>query len=128
MLAGDLLRPRFSVRSKDPPVRQNRSLPIVQPLSFHILAHSFALSEMPTPLFSCGSALFQKKMGGGRVSVPTPMPEQVIKRRSRGFICLNAHPEGCLRNVERQIAEVAGRINSLPGQSPRNVLVIGAST
>src|ERR1700722_19963916 len=56
------------------------------------------------------------------------MPEQLIKRRSRGFICLNAHPEGCRRNVERQIAEVSGRFNPLPRRTPRNVLVIGAST
>jgi enoyl-[acyl-carrier protein] reductase/trans-2-enoyl-CoA reductase (NAD+) len=54
------------------------------------------------------------------------MPRQIIKRRSRGFICVNAHPEGCRRNVERQI-EVAER--SVPGAlAPRNVLVIGAST
>ena len=32
------------------------------------------------------------------------MPTQIVKRRSRGFICVNAHPEGCRRNVERQIA------------------------
>jgi enoyl-[acyl-carrier protein] reductase / trans-2-enoyl-CoA reductase (NAD+) len=54
------------------------------------------------------------------------MPTQTVKRRSRGFICVNAHPEGCRRNVERQIA-VAGQ--ALPGPAaPRNVLVIGAST
>src|SRR4051812_10273910 len=56
------------------------------------------------------------------------MPEQIIKRRSRGFICLNAHPEGCRVNVERQIAAVSGRITPQPGLPPRNVLVIGAST
>src|SRR5580658_3207767 len=54
------------------------------------------------------------------------MPRQIVKRRSRGFICVNAHPEGCRRNVERQIA-VAGQ--APPGPVvPRNVLVIGAST
>ena len=54
------------------------------------------------------------------------MPKQIVKRRSRGFICVNAHPEGCRRNVERQIV-VAGQIT--PGHAaPRNVLVIGAST
>lgn len=54
------------------------------------------------------------------------MPRQIIRRRSRGFICVNAHPEGCRRNVERQIA-IAAKIP--PGASaPRNVLVIGAST
>jgi enoyl-[acyl-carrier protein] reductase/trans-2-enoyl-CoA reductase (NAD+) len=55
------------------------------------------------------------------------MPLQVIKRRSRGFICVNAHPEGCRRNVERWVAGVKGKIS--PGQdAPKNVLVIGAST
>src|SRR5487761_911577 len=34
------------------------------------------------------------------------MPEQVVQRRSRGFICVNAHPEGCRRNVERQVAAI----------------------
>jgi enoyl-[acyl-carrier protein] reductase/trans-2-enoyl-CoA reductase (NAD+) len=55
------------------------------------------------------------------------MPQQIIKRRSRGFICVNAHPEGCRRNVEQWIAGVRGKIPT--GQAgPRNVLVIGAST
>ncbi len=54
------------------------------------------------------------------------MPRQIVKRRSRGFICVNAHPEGCRRNVESQI-DIAGR--TPPGHTaPRNVLVIGAST
>ncbi len=54
------------------------------------------------------------------------MPKQVIKRRSRGFICVNAHPEGCRVNVERQIAVAT---HAAPGPFvPRNVLVIGAST
>lgn len=56
------------------------------------------------------------------------MPEQVIKRRSRGFICVNAHPEGCLRNVEQQIAALADGIPGGGGKFPRNVLIIGAST
>jgi enoyl-[acyl-carrier protein] reductase/trans-2-enoyl-CoA reductase (NAD+) len=52
---------------------------------------------------------------------------QTIKRRSRGFICVNAHPEGCRRNVERWVAGVKGKVSS--GQNaPKNVLVIGAST
>ena len=55
------------------------------------------------------------------------MPEQIIKRKSRGFICINAHPEGCRQNVARQIAAItsgsAGRRAGL-----RSVLVIGAST
>ena len=55
------------------------------------------------------------------------MSRQVIKRRSRGFICVNAHPEGCRLNVERQIA-VAGQAPPASDRAPRNVLVIGAST
>ena len=55
------------------------------------------------------------------------MPRQVIKRRSRGFICVNAHPEGCRRNVAQQIA-VAEKTPSATARAPRNVLVIGAST
>lgn len=54
------------------------------------------------------------------------MSRQVIKRRSRGFICVNAHPEGCLLNVERQIA-IAEQAPT-GERAPRNVLVIGAST
>ena len=57
------------------------------------------------------------------------MPEQVVTQRSRGFICVNAHPEGCARNVERQVREVqaalpaSGRLSGV-----RNALVIGGST
>jgi enoyl-[acyl-carrier protein] reductase/trans-2-enoyl-CoA reductase (NAD+) len=55
------------------------------------------------------------------------MPPQIIKRRSRGFVCVNAHPEGCLRNVERWVAGIRGKIPA--GQAgPKNVLVVGAST
>ena len=55
------------------------------------------------------------------------MPEQVIKRKSRGFICINAHPEGCRQNVARQIAAITSdSAGSRAGM--RNVLVIGAST
>jgi enoyl-[acyl-carrier protein] reductase / trans-2-enoyl-CoA reductase (NAD+) len=55
------------------------------------------------------------------------MPSQIIKRRSRGFICVNAHPEGCRRNVERWVSGIKGQIPA--GQNvPRNVLVVGAST
>src|SRR6202142_1246379 len=55
------------------------------------------------------------------------MPLQTIKRRSRGFICVNAHPEGCRKNVERWVSGVKGKIPA--GQAgPKNVLIIGAST
>lgn len=55
------------------------------------------------------------------------MPAQIIKRKSRGFICINAHPEGCRQNVARQISAItAGSHGHRAGM--RNVLVIGAST
>ena len=55
------------------------------------------------------------------------MPKQIIKQRSRGFICVTAHPEGCAHNVEQQIEAVKrNRPESISG--PRNVLVIGSST
>jgi enoyl-[acyl-carrier protein] reductase/trans-2-enoyl-CoA reductase (NAD+) len=55
------------------------------------------------------------------------MSRQIIKRRSRGFICVNAHPEGCRRNVEQQI-DVARKTPPAGAHAPRKVLVIGAST
>ena len=54
------------------------------------------------------------------------MALQVISQRKRGFICVNAHPEGCRRNVEQQVASVKKSIPRRDGL--RNVLVIGAST
>ena len=55
------------------------------------------------------------------------MPEQIVKQRSRGFICVTAHPEGCARNVEQQIEAVKrNRPKNIAGR--RNVLVIGSST
>ena len=55
------------------------------------------------------------------------MPVQVVTQRSRGFICVNAHPEGCARNVQRQVAEAkAAAPTRLKGI--RNALVIGSST
>ncbi len=54
------------------------------------------------------------------------MTLQIIKRRSRGFICVNAHPEGCRANVASQIA--AARKAQAGHSLGRNVLVVGAST
>lgn len=49
----------------------------------------------------------------------------IIQPKTRGFICTTAHPEGCAKQVQRQIDYVNGQ----PAiQGPRNVLVIGAST
>ena len=56
------------------------------------------------------------------------MPEQVVKQRSRGFICVNAHPAGCAQNVEQQIARVRSNMPSTSATDVSNVLVIGAST
>ncbi|MGC1935405.1 MAG: bifunctional NADH-specific enoyl-ACP reductase/trans-2-enoyl-CoA reductase, partial [Candidatus Acidiferrales bacterium] len=55
------------------------------------------------------------------------MPQQIVQRRSRGFICVNAHPEGCRRNVERQV-EAIGPHGKPARRGPQNVLVLGAST
>ncbi|MBH0028113.1 trans-2-enoyl-CoA reductase family protein [Pseudoalteromonas sp. SWN29] len=50
----------------------------------------------------------------------------VIKPKIRGFICTNAHPAGCAEHVQEQINYVKqqGALKS----TPKNVLVIGAST
>ncbi len=55
------------------------------------------------------------------------MPEQIVKQRTRGFICINAHPEGCARRVEQQI-EVIEQAKPAGVAGPKNVLVIGSST
>ncbi|OBR67337.1 trans-2-enoyl-CoA reductase [Paenibacillus oryzae] len=49
----------------------------------------------------------------------------IIQPKTRGFICTTAHPEGCAKQVERQIKYVKEQ-KGISG--PRNVLVIGAST
>jgi enoyl-[acyl-carrier protein] reductase / trans-2-enoyl-CoA reductase (NAD+) len=61
------------------------------------------------------------------------MPQQVVTQKSRGFICVNAHPLGCARNVERQVAEASAAVTragagSIPRAGIHNALVIGAST
>ena len=53
------------------------------------------------------------------------MPLQTVAARIRGFICLNAHPEGCATNVRAQIA--VARKNA-PGVGLGHALVVGAST
>ena len=50
----------------------------------------------------------------------------VIKPKVRGFICTNAHPVGCAKSVEEQIAYVQQQGDL--GEGPKNVLVIGCST
>jgi enoyl-[acyl-carrier protein] reductase / trans-2-enoyl-CoA reductase (NAD+) len=55
------------------------------------------------------------------------MALQIVERRSRGFISVNAHPEGCRRNVLRQI-EAIGAGGPRAAEGPRTALVIGATT
>lgn len=49
----------------------------------------------------------------------------IVEPKVKGFICTTAHPDGCKESVRRQIEYVKSQ-----GQikSPKNVLVIGAST
>lgn len=53
------------------------------------------------------------------------MPVEVVTPRIRGFMATNAHPEGCAREVERQIAHVRRDPADWPGG---NLLVLGSST
>lgn len=50
----------------------------------------------------------------------------IIKPKVRGFICTNAHPEGCAANVQEQINFIKqqGPVDN----GPKNVLVVGSST
>jgi len=50
----------------------------------------------------------------------------IVSPKIRGFICTTAHPEGCAKHVEEQIAVVKGRGPIANG--PKKVLVIGSST
>ena len=54
------------------------------------------------------------------------MSLQVIGPKIRGFICTNAHPTGCLKNVQGQIDLAKKDIEST--ENTPNILVIGAST
>ena len=50
----------------------------------------------------------------------------IVKPKIRGFICTNAHPQGCAAHVQEQIDYVKSQ-GAVEG-APKNVLVIGAST
>ncbi len=50
----------------------------------------------------------------------------IVSPKIRGFICTTAHPEGCAKHVQEQIAVVKKR--GLIGNGPNKVLVIGSST
>lgn len=49
----------------------------------------------------------------------------IIEPRTRGFICLTAHPTGCEQNVLNQIEYIKSKPTT---DGPKKVLVIGAST
>ncbi len=55
------------------------------------------------------------------------MAIQVVQERTRGFICVTAHPEGCRRRVEEQVATVR-KSAPTPVEGPKRVLVLGSST
>jgi enoyl-[acyl-carrier protein] reductase/trans-2-enoyl-CoA reductase (NAD+) len=55
------------------------------------------------------------------------MPEQVVTMRARGFICTNAHPKGCGRNVADQVDAAKKQARAALG-GVRNALIIGSST
>jgi len=50
----------------------------------------------------------------------------IIKPKVRGFICTNAHPQGCAANVQEQIAYTQAKGPVADG--PKKVLVLGCST
>ena len=50
----------------------------------------------------------------------------VIEPKVKGFVCITAHPTGCQKNVEEQIAYVKGK-GAIRGGC-RSALIIGAST
>ncbi|MFD1550824.1 bifunctional NADH-specific enoyl-ACP reductase/trans-2-enoyl-CoA reductase [Putridiphycobacter roseus] len=49
----------------------------------------------------------------------------IIEPKTRGFICITSHPEGCEKSVLDQINYIKSKGEI---QGPKNVLVIGAST
>jgi enoyl-[acyl-carrier protein] reductase / trans-2-enoyl-CoA reductase (NAD+) len=50
----------------------------------------------------------------------------IIKPKVRGFICTNAHPQGCAANVQEQIAYTQSK--GVVADAPKKVLVLGCST
>jgi hypothetical protein len=51
----------------------------------------------------------------------------IIKPMVRNNICINAHPQGCSKNVENQIEYTVSYNRSENKRCPKNVLVIGSS-
>lgn len=54
------------------------------------------------------------------------MAVQIVKPRIRGFICTNAHPAGCMTNIQNQIELI--KENTIHKDTGLNALVVGAST
>jgi enoyl-[acyl-carrier protein] reductase/trans-2-enoyl-CoA reductase (NAD+) len=50
----------------------------------------------------------------------------IIKPKVRGFICTNAHPQGCATNVQEQIAFTKAK--GPVADAPKKVLILGCST
>lgn len=50
----------------------------------------------------------------------------IIKPKVRGFICTNAHPQGCAANVQEQIAFTKAK--GPVANAPKKVLILGCST
>ncbi len=50
----------------------------------------------------------------------------IIKPKTRGFICITSHPEGCLAHIQEQINYIKSKGEIKDG--PKKVLVIGSST
>jgi enoyl-[acyl-carrier protein] reductase/trans-2-enoyl-CoA reductase (NAD+) len=50
----------------------------------------------------------------------------IIKPKVRGFICTNAHPQGCATNVQEQIAFTKAK--GAVADAPKKVLILGCST
>jgi enoyl-[acyl-carrier protein] reductase/trans-2-enoyl-CoA reductase (NAD+) len=59
-------------------------------------------------------------------SQPLQGRSMIIKPKVRGFICTNAHPQGCAVNVQEQIAFTKAK--GPVADAPKKVLVLGCST
>jgi hypothetical protein len=92
--------------------------PIPYPLSFHILAHSFALLKISTLLFSMASALFAKKKhtrGGVRVSLQEEGLLNTATASSRSLADPVAFPSWLMRRSMLDFSERGGKIReSIP--------------
>lgn len=62
----------------------------------------------------------------GRLGETSPAFTMIIRPKTRGFVCITAHPQGCAAHVQEQIDTVLRRGPIAGG--PKKVLVIGAST